>query len=513
MKRNKSVYSLQNFRKSLIHFLVGRGLGVVTGFILLMALVRALSVEDYGFYVVTQSLLEITTQVSSFGLFAIAQRYLSEMHHAGDGRGLKKLAALLIIGRVFTILIAVVVMYLLFDILNDYFHYAKDTYYYKLFLIVIIFEGIARFYEIIFDSLLLQGVSQVSLVLRSLLRAIPISYLLYTEGSGEVLLEWWIIIDATAALIGVIWCVYNLKKYLGNVEQSSTIVSTPLNYRRYLSYSLPIYVASTLYTVSGINSVKIIASWLLSPQIFAAFGFASAITAMFQRYIPVFLLIGMIRPMFIVARQRDDWRRRLPEFALLLIKLNIFILAPIIIFISLLDDNISVLLSGGRYSDSGGFIVAFMVLIFAQVLRAVASLVAQALENARATLLGTILGLFGLLIGVILSQMYGGYALIIGLMLSELIFSITILKSVKQNNLLFEKDYLGYVKLFSISLLTIILTTPFLGLLQTNTIFILSLLAFVVGAIYLIVSFVLKPFSETERNRINQLIKRKVFIW
>lgn len=511
-KPSSSAYSPARVRRSLLHFFLGKSFGMLTGFALLLVLVRALDIVDYGFYIASQALLEISGQLSSMGLLVATQRYLPELLSRNEGRKLFKLTFYLLAGRILTLLLVIMFIFLLSDWAMKELELVDMTVPLKLFLLVILFENIARFFDIVFDSLLLQGVSQISLLLRSILRLIPMALLLSHNGSG-VLLTTWIQIDALAALVSVIWGGYKLWQFLSGIVSEHPGKYPNLEIKRYLTYSLPSFISVSLYTASGPNAVRLVAAWILSAFQYASFGFSATFASMLQRYLPIFLLIGMIRPLFIVARQNDNFTHRLPALAGLVFKLNTFALLPIAVFIWIVGEPLADILSGGRFPDAGGYIFAFIFVLIAQALRAVVSLTAQALENARAPLVGTFFGILGLMIGIITSTVFGAYGFCFGMILSELFFSGWVLHSLRGDNIRLRVDWSGYTKLFFASAFSATLLSLMSQLIELNSIVVLAYCAILVTISYLLFTFVFKPFTKEESSTINHLLKKKVFIW
>ncbi len=495
-----------------MHFLLGKSLGMLLGLGLLLVLVRALSVQDYAFYVAALALLEITSQLSSFGLHAAAQRYLPEYFHNGEGRRLSRLIGWLSVARLITLVLAVGLVYSLFNLFAPTFALTGYSTAVSLYLLVILSEGFARYLDVMFDSLLMQGVTQVSLLARSTIRLAGLGYLLHT-GGGPVTLTTWIWVDACAGLAGASWGSYRLWLFTRRAKLHQPGTGVELNVRRYFRFSLPNYLAASLYTASGQEVIKLVAARILPITQFAAFGFAASLSAMLQRYLPMFLLIGMIRPLFVAARQRQDYARRLPFMAALVFKLNVFFLAPAIAFLAIAGEPLAHLLTGGRYPETGSYLLALSFLLLAQALRGVASLTAQAMENARAPLIGTSLGLGGLLLGVSLSHWLGAHGLILGLILSEMMFAGWVFHALQDSGLKHAPHWSGYLRL----LLGLLLATGFVvllyGQIAATGAIALATGALVIVLVYLLVCALFKPFTQQERDTLNGILRKKVFVW
>lgn len=506
-------YSVERVRRSLWHFAAGKTVGVAFGFGLLLVLVRALSTQDFGFYIASQAALEVVSQVSAFGLIAVAQRYLPELLARGEGRVLVRLVLVIVLARTLTICIVAALIYILVPAVAARFAFDAYVTASRLFLLVILFEGISRYFEVIFDSLLMQGAAQVSLVVRSALRLSAISVLFFAADSSSVQLEYWILADAAAGLVGTAYGILVLSRHMARVRLTSPGSNTPPEYRRYFRYALPTYIAATLYTASGPNVVKLIAARVLSVSELAAFGFAAALSAMFQRYLPMFLLIRMLRPLFVAARQREDFALRLPFMASLVFKLNVFALAPLVVVSGVAGTTLADVLTGGRYPETGMYLLAFTGLLFAQALRAVFSLTAQAMEHARAPLLGTLLGLTGLVVGLVLSARLGGIALCIGLVLSELLFAGPVCAALARAGVRIRIDWRGYAKLLCAAAVSALAGRYSLAWFEGLQFQALLFSGLAVGMVFLIVAYFLKPFSPEERLTLNRILKRNLFVW
>ncbi|MCG8040850.1 MAG: oligosaccharide flippase family protein [Candidatus Thiodiazotropha endolucinida] len=511
-KVTDSVYSGERVRKSLIQFLLGRTFSAVVGFGLLLLLVRSLDVIEYGFYIASQAILEIIGTMSSLGLIVAAQRYLPELHNKNDGVALYRLTIKLLVGRFVTLILASLILFVLAEWILGLLKLEHLLLIFQVFLLVIIIENIARYIDIIFDSLLLQGLTQISIIIRVGLRFLPL-VILVLWNEIELTLLHWILIEIFASTIAVIWSCYKLYYYLIYFSKRYSKKQIELNIKRYLKYSLPAFIAAVLYMLSSTNSVKLIAANLLSAYSFATFGFAIAVALMLQRYMPIFLLIGMIRPLFVVAKNHVDYRIKLPKIAELVFKLNAFALLPIISIFWIFEDSIAVLLSGGRYPEAGGFLIIFMLLLVMQAFRAILSMTAQAMENAKAALVGTLLGIIGLSIGIVFSYSLGGYGLCIGLIISEVIFSVWVIKSLYEQNIVFKIDVKGYAKLIVSAVVPVLIVQNLIPNLSDLPLIKLIVYSSLIMFMYLIINYYMKPFTIRESSEVNKLLGKKIFIW
>jgi O-antigen/teichoic acid export membrane protein len=379
-------------------------------------------------------------------------------------------------------------------------------------MVVVFFELLARYLDVIFNSLLMQGTSQISMLLRACIRVISVLWL-YLSGGENVALTTWIIIDATAAVVGCLWGVAMLWRFMKKTALESPGTNQSLDFRRYYRYSLPFYLASTIASISNQNVIRLIATKVLSSNQFASFGFSASLIEMLRRYLPMFLLINMIRPLFVSARQKSDYKIRIPKLAGLVLKLNIFMIVPLVVILGVYSDEIASILTGGKYPEAGSYIIAFLPILITQTIRNVSGLISQAMENSFAPFVATILSMFGLLIGVLMSKFTGVYGLCLGLAVSDVIFTIWVVRAVVVNKLIYKHDYRGFTKLVVLALITFGLLYVISQISADASSVTLIAYCLTILSIYLLFASILKPFTQYERDIINKIIKRDVFVW
>lgn len=506
-------YSVERVRTSLAHFAVGKALGLLLGFGLLLLLVRVLAIEDYAFYVAALASLEIVAQFSALGLYGAAQRYIPEYLYKGEGRRLARLTWMLCVGRLITLLMAVALLYPLTPILAGSLGLEGFIWPIRLYMLVIVLESFARFLDVIFESLLLQKLSQISLLLRAAVRCGAVASL-FLSTSTPVALDTWIWIDGTAALASCLWASVRLAIFLRATAKENVGTGASINLLRYLRYAVPNYLAASLYTLSGQNVIALIAVRILPVAQFAAFGFAMSFVVMLQRYLPMFLLIGLVRPLFIAARQRTDYTERLPLLGSLVFKLNVFALAPVAALLAVAGDSVADVMTSGRFVEASGYLFALTWLLLAQSLRAVASLTAQAMEDAKAPLQGTAIGLVGLLVGIALSRWLGGYGLIFGLIVSEFLFAGKVITAMSSWHGLLVKVALasyGRVVIGGVLAGVVVWLQQRSG--SAANLWDLCGMTLSALAVYFTFCFLFKPFTREERAILNGLLKRRLFVW
>jgi O-antigen/teichoic acid export membrane protein len=506
-------YSAYQVRQSLIHFIFGKGATAIIGIALLLLVVRALPVNEYGIYIALLAVLEITQLASNLGLFAAAYRYVPELRSQNQGTALQGLLFRLSVLRLLTLIAAVVVIGLLSAPIVDFLNIKNYEQVFVLYGLVIISEGFARYLDILFDSLLLQKCSQIAVLVRNGLRLIGLAILVATE-VGDVSLINWVKVELLASFIGAIISVLMLSRYSLNLKRKSPgLKGENVRPGRYLVYAGPSYLAQLIGLVYGPETTKLILTKIAGVLQVGAFGFAASFSAMLQRYLPVFLLLGLVRPLFVSTHNSVDRNKRLNQLTNIVLKLNLFVLFPLIAFMLASGNQLASFLSGGKFPDAGSFLVILMVLLVFQTWHAVLSLVTLALEDGISGLHGTVLGLLGLLAGVAFLPKFGAYSLCVGLVLSEIMWCGYVLFSLYKKGLKIENDWLGTGKIFIFSLIALLVAELSKQLFKAPQLVTICSDLIIIGTVFTFLSYLIKPFTSDERNLINKILPRPVFVW
>lgn len=501
-------------KKSLSHFAIGKVLAVLIGIATLLLLVRSLSRDHYGTYITLFAAFEILQLAASPGAYAIAFRYLPELRPAGGGVGLRALVGRITAYRVATLLLCGTAIFVAAPALAELAGATYTPTVLRLFALLLCFEGTARFVDVQFESLLQQGRAQASALLRNGTKLLS---LLLVGGAGqhEVQLELWLSIEvATSALGALVSCGLILQYGAARARESVAQTLHMPAMARQMRFSIPTYFSQVLYLLTGTEMVKLLVSRLLGAQAIAAFGFASALSATIQKYLPSYLLIGWVRPLFITARSGGKSTAELVQLAGTVIKINVLMLAPIAAALLVGGEPLLALLSGGRMADSIGYLYFFVFLLLIQSIRAVISLLGFTMEIGSGGLVATLVSVVGIGLGVAGYPSYGVWALCGGLVVSELSWGAVMVGYLKASGMAFRLPLLSLAK-FAAAVAFTAAALRALGLATVAGGSASGLLAALIAAGLLCLGLcaAMRPFSGDERSLINKLLPVKVFVW
>lgn len=510
-------YSITKVKRSLIHFAFGKiGSGII-GLCLLVLTVRALTPKEFGAYITLLSVFEIVQLLSTGGLFATTHRYITECRVSGSIEELSALIKSSIEKRVLTLLGSILMMGLFYSIVQKAIGTTLSFSLFVVFLAYVVAEGSARFTDLVFECLLLQGKGQTCIIARNGIK-LTLLAIMYFIFNSENSLATLLVIESVSSLFGFTAAILLIRNFLKQEkEQDQPQKFGYESTKKESGFALNLYFSQVVGLGYGPDMVRIIVAKFLGLVEAATFGFAYSVVNMLRRYLPAQLLLGLIRPLFVVVDAKgsrgDDAEKmvRLNLMSNLVFKFNIFMLAPIIVFFYIYGDGFGEIFSNGKYPKSGELLVGFCFFLILQTLHVVLGLVTVALQNSSASLKGTILGLIGLPIGIYFTSNHGANGLMYGMMISEVIWCACVIYFLTKSQFFYKHDLSGAFKVIIASLLSMF---PFM-MFKPNVIHLQDYILVGLGLtlLFLFFSYILKPFSSDERNIINRLLPKPYFIW
>lgn len=507
-----SPYGRRSLQRSLLHFGAGKLLGLVVGLGWMLLLVRTLPALDYGLYVAFTGIGELSMLGFGLGLTQIAERYVPELKLAGRYAELRALAmrgfvlriALLLAG---SLLVVAAAPLLLGDAGREAARRALPF-----FMVSVLGEAAGRWTETVFDSLLLQSHSQVSILVRYGSRLAMLAW--YAHEGRPVTLQLWVMTEAACYLASALFSAWLMHRVTASDAGSADAAGAPkLELRRYLRFAWPSYMAELVSLLSSLDMTKLLIARLFGAPAAALAGFCLSLCWMLQRYLPSFLLIGMLRPLFVSALQAADPPARLTQLFNLLIKLNVFIMVPAIALGAMHGDALIDALSGGRFHDGGLVLSLLLVLILSQAVRQTLNLLASVFEDGHGRLISTVAGnvIFGA--GVLVSTRYGLASLLCGLVAADIAACACLLWRIRGHGLRLRPPLRAVCTTAVAAAAVSWLMQPLIAALGGPGAWSLLASTAAAGLGYLILTAALKPFDAAERNVVNSMIPRKLFIW
>lgn len=409
-------YGAGQFRRSLMHFFVSKGIGALIGLAWLFLLVRALASSDYGAYFTLYAYIELMIVASACGLMQILERFVPELHDRHADRQVVSLSARLLIGRATLLLVFAALGQLFWSSLGPLIGVTLSAESWLFVHGILLVEGTCRTIDAYHDALLNQRRAQMSVLIRNGIKVLVLAVLMLDH--EHVSLELWLRLEFAALCIALLASLLFVTKTQRQLSRAQTL-SQRLDWRRYASYGLYMQAYSLLWLLTSMDMVRLLVGRLYGLETAALFGFSLALALMIQRYLPTYLLIGMVRPLFIVAAQRSDRSVRLAGLLRLFIKLNALLLLPLLLISVWHEDELLSFLSGGKFHDGSGLLALLVGLLVLQALKSCQSLALVALEDGKGELLAAAAAAVVLLLGVLVGHHWGVQALVLAIYAAE----------------------------------------------------------------------------------------------
>ncbi len=475
--------------------LIARPLSAVGGLLVLVLLSRKLSAPEYGIYFALWASAEILILASNFGLLYSVYRYVSA-DEAIDGKIHPRGPVWGLVGwRTVSLLLVAGSLTLFPTLLHSLSGRSAQTIGLIPLLAIIVFcEGMARFIEAIFDSMLCQSRSQSTLITRTWLRVLGIGFFVL---QGGITIRQVVQVEVVATFIGASIA---LALLLGIYRRASNYADDEkaeyVTIRRMMKFALPAFASDLLALVYGPDALKLALAGVSGSSMLAVFGFAYALTAVIQRYMPAILLTGIFRPIFVATAKKPDGTALLSDLVGTIIKINWLMVLPIIAFMYFAGSPVLSILSHGNYAHAGPVVVILIGGLLPLATNLTLSMYCMAREISWPVLIATGVSTIGLPMGTFLAKLYGASGMAVAFGGTELVWSgtcLVVLHFFTKEAL--RPDWAGFVKMLGAGLVAIVFCTP-LVLLHTSW-FVLAPLS---ALLFLLGVFIVSPFSSREKG-------------
>lgn len=505
-----AAYSKQALKRSAWHFLGGKAVSALLTFLILLWLVRLLSVAEYGVYVTLVASMELAMVIATLGLPWMAARFLPEFRLHAHRSQFRRLVLNILGWQVAALAGLASVLALGLDVFLGWANLQTYHAVAQVYLLILFAEGIGReVRESLLGPLLLQGVAQISLVIRNL---VFIALLAAANHAGTISLIDVVQAELVASVVGVLLALVGLAHHLRNAD---SMPGKP-------GWQKPRLVA--MWRVASHMYLSNLLTMLYSPQAYllfiqrylgveaaAVFGFLRTLYEQISRYLPATLLFSLVRPKLVAAYVGDSGADGLSRNANLAGKLSLFVLMPVVTFIGVAGQDLVSLLSGVKFPDTGLLFFGFMLALIPYSQRQILETVAVASGHSHLCIRAAASGLF------MLPLMYGLlvaglklWAPVITLGLGYLLFNSMIMVGIVRHTS-YRPDIRGFYKLLTAALAGF-LAAAFLPAAHPNWVHLIFVTVLVM-VVYLLAAWLIKPFSDEERERLNRLFNRKLFIW
>lgn len=492
-------YSGKSLKASLKAFGIGKLASASLGLVNFALLTRILPVSEYGNYVAIFAAIELGLFFSTIGVDWVAVRYVPQFRAKGDDLLLRRFMQLILGVRTTQLLLLAGFFYLVlpyFGVLG----LPGNWHTYSLYICVIaICEGMSRFIrEFLFESLLLQKYSQISLVARSSFMTAGLFWI-HSDGAntaGAVLR-----IESLAVVTSLLATAAMLASFVlampKTVREGQT--ASLLSYRSdFLRCAANNYLSGMFaYLGSGQMMVLAVARFL-GAEAAAMFGYARYLIEFVRRYLPGELLNGLIRPKLIADYASSKSFHKLNLNTKIIFKLNAAFLAVGLLSLLISGQELLAVLSGRKFDAALPPLVLMCATLIPFCHRRLLETVANAIDLSHAWSRASFILSFSVPLAIL--GMYfdvGIYAAIGAIFATEMMANSLLISSMRRAGFSYEAGLISIFKLAFFILIAFVLATALFSHVDALSVHWLVQLGFgVVSLVALLVFFPLFPQDE-----------------
>jgi O-antigen/teichoic acid export membrane protein len=438
----------------------------------------------------------------------MAARYVPEFRLKGPGPRLRWITERLLLWQlaalslVAAIALSVKDVFLAWLKLSDYAAVAA------IYVFVFVAEGVARFVrEGLLGPLLQQGIVQVSVTLRNVSMVIIVLVMCGVQQVQLTTIAWAELaatcVGAVVGLGGLALRMRQWRKLPGDVKWREPQRSVMWR------IALRMYGAHMLALLHSPQALILLLQRTIGGESVALFGFLRNLWEHVARYLPATLLFSLVRPKLVACYVDGGSIRELERNANLVGMLSLFVLIPIITASAISGSPLVAVASDGKFVDAGPLLVGFMFGLVPFSQRQLMETAAVATGNSDLCVRAALVALLALPMAVVMVSLGAGvWSGVVALGLGHALFSVVILAGLKGRTG-YRLDRSGALKLFMLGIITFFII---------RTVEMVSSIGYIAAialtfAVYLMLGWVVKPFTDRDRSRINKFVRRRVFVW
>lgn len=503
-----SLYGKAAVRASLLHFFFGKALNAVVSLLTLVMLARWLAPADYGVYIALLAMQATLLAVSSLGVETTAERFLPElrMRHA-DSELLGFVAASMLI-RLGSLLLLAIIVWFAAGSITALVGLGQYLAVFKSWLWVVVLTGLFSFGVVLLEAMLHQRHAQqcMSFYVLAKLMLLGLAYQYLTvQISTLVYIE--LIATALAALVSLWFLLYHFSA--SGLSRGWQIVRD--NRQRMGRFAFYNYVAQLVFQFFNAEVMKILVTRLLGVLQSARYGFAYSLADTVQRYLPAVLLLRLIKPVFVSRYTKTGDFAQLNEMARIILKLNLLVLAPIIAFAAVFGGDLLSMLSKGKYPDAHWIFVSVLGLLILTSHQLVLSLLANTLEKNAMQLYAGLISTIAFPCALVLVPTLGALGAVAASAVGGVVYNTFATFYLRRAGFNYQPDLRG-AGVFLVAGLVVYGLAWWLNSLLTGWVGLAAVL--LVGSItYLAIVRMLSAFSHEERELLNSILPKRIFIF
>ncbi len=506
-------YSVKRLRWNTLVFTGGKGINAVLSLSIFYLIAANLTKSDFAVYAWLIAFIELSTNISRFGINWAVDRYVPELRSSLNSITLRRFIIIMTSLRALIIIALALVFHVAGQQLlslggkEDWLP-ALDLYIWAL----VPFAMMVFLRDVVFQSLLQQAHSQANTSVRHLVFLAILLTLIIQPGpltlTGVIYGE--IAAIVTAASVAFIQAGALLRQL---PYEKPPLSAYSLRWRTVLRFAANSYANEVLRMSGSGHAVMSAAPQLLATAALAPYGFCQTLFTQLNRFLPAHLFSGLYRPKLVAEFAKTGSFEKLNRQLIMILKISNYIFAMSLAVFFVYGGEILDLLSKGKYADAHGLMLLFLVLMLIdnhrQVLMALCNTIERVNILRRASL---VMPLVVPLAFILVFAGLGTYGLALALILPEIISVAAIVYQLRHAGFDLKFDLGGQARIASAMVFTILIGLIIRYYLPDQLAWNIAGMA-LTSLAFIGIARLIRPMTQTERASIDRLVGRKVYVF
>jgi len=333
-------------RRAAMFTILFQGLSKITGFVVVILLIRILSEETFGAYNIYYAIIGFIGTVFSLGIPNTLARFLPEYHNNYLDHLAHSLYRYGSLARFFSNLLMLIIMWVFWKRISEFLQLGQFEDVFAIFALIVLTHFQASILSTTLTAYLLQQHIFGAQFLFGACKLLGYSYLL---GTSHITLKWVLVIDLGAYSIMYIWQKVAYRRFAPQ-PINRRAVDVPVERKRIMRYAF-FYNFSDLGQFSvGTRVDYLFLAAMADPIMVGAYALARKLEKVSTDFLPVKFFQGIVRPLFFTLDLKSD-PEQVNAYFQLLTKFTYICLFPLSVLMVVAYEPITNGLMAGKFNE------------------------------------------------------------------------------------------------------------------------------------------------------------------
>lgn len=404
-------FGLHAFRRSLGHFVLGKGASAIASILVLIIVVRELSLAEFAVYTTVTALILVVGKISSFGIDQVLIRYLPELRTQENFLWMYRLIIWGTWARALGYALFAALVLVAMPWLGPWIQVESWLAFLPYFMVLGFVRVNANFFSRTLESLLWQKDAQYSLAGGNILKLAVVAMLAVAG-----MLDLGNLLIAEIVTEGLAWTWMWIRLFMRRNRESAHLGAADWlseNWRRLLRYAAWGSLQNASTSCYGSAANRLVASMFLAAEAMALFGIIDRLVDYARRYMPTRLFVNLVRPVFFSRYTQTGDFSNLVRLSNLLFKVNLVQMLLPLAIIAVLGDDFFDWFSGGKLTEGQWLFIGFYLVAAMSSVNPLLDMLAKTVEENRILLLANIVMSFSTFLAIPFFPALGLWSLVL----------------------------------------------------------------------------------------------------